>query len=125
MSGLGVVKSLAVTMAVVVLGLATANPAFAQIRSEPPLTDGDGGLVLAAHGYELWLPAPDWLDGEEQQSGTIRPQIDATFRAGETTALLEIYPKGESEALWSTLYGARISTGSAFGLKEYRAVIMS
>ena len=121
---MGAGRSLAAIVGFVVLGLALVNPTLAQIRSEPPLTDSQGGLVLASHGVELWLPAPDWLAADAQQSGEIRNRVDATFRAGESTALLELYPKGEGEALWTTLYGVRISTGTDFSLKEYRAAIM-
>jgi hypothetical protein len=109
----------------VVLGWALAQPAFAQLRSEPPLRDEAGGLLLAAQGVEVWLPAPSWIDPALQQSGNIRPEVEAVFRNSGSGALLEIYPKGESEALWSTVYGVRISTGSRFTLKEYRAAVMS
>jgi hypothetical protein len=122
---MGAGKSVAWIAGVVVLGLSLANPALGQIRSEPPLSDAEGGLVLASQGLALWLPAPDWLGEDIQQSGAIRQQIDATFRSSGNTVLLEIYPKGESEALWNTLYGVRITTGTDFSLKEYRAAIMS
>jgi hypothetical protein len=126
MPALRVLKTLAAIASLVVLslGLGVAAPAWAQLRSEPPLTDADGGLLLTTKGYDVWLPAPNWLDVTAQQSGNMRSLVDATFRAGDTSALLQIYPKGESEALWSTLYGVRISTGASFNLKEYRAAIM-
>ena len=113
--------------AIVLLGLGSAlvAPAWAQLRSEPPLQDQDGGLMLSTEGFELWLPPPDWLDATQQASGNIRAQVDPVFRESEGEALLEIYPKGESEALWSTLYGVRISTGSGFTLKAYREAVMA
>ncbi len=112
-------------MMLVGLGWTLVNPAWAQLRSEPPLHDQDGGLVLSAEGLELWLPPPDWLDETRQASADIRTQVDAVFRTGEGEALLEIYPKGEGEALWSTLYGARISTGSGYTLKAYRDAVLA
>lgn len=125
MGGLGTRKSLAAAVWGALLGLMLGCPALAQIRSEPPLSDRDGGLVLAAQGLELWMPPPDWLDEAGQQSGAIRPLVDAVFRTGDTAALLEIYPKGEGEALWTTLYGARLSQANGSGLKQYRAAVMS
>lgn len=106
------------------LGWVSVHPALSQLRSEPPMVDDAGGLSLAAEGYELWLPAPDWLDDATRQSGAIRQEVDAIFRTAPGEASLEIYPKGEGEALWSTLYGARISTGSPFTLKAYRDAVM-
>ena len=111
--------------AIMLAGLAYSllTPAWAQLRSEPPLGDQDGGLLLSTQGFELWLPPPDWLDGF--QEGNVRTQVDAVFRAGDGEALLEIYPKGEGEALWSTLYGARISQGAGFTLKAYRDAVIT
>ncbi len=121
----GVLNILGYAVVLMGLGWAMVHPALAQLRIDPPLYDADGGLVLAAQGLELWLPPPDWLDETKQASGDIRTQIDAVFRTGEGEALLEIYPKGEGEALWSTLYGVRISTGSGYTLKAYRDAIMA
>ncbi len=118
-------KSVVRALALLTTGWVLVHPAWAQLRSEPPLVDQDGGLSLSAEGYELWLPAPDWLDQANSQSGTLRQQVDATFRAAPGEALLEIYPKGEGEALFSTLYGARISTDSSFTLKAYRDAVMA
>ena len=123
MNGLG--KAVVRAVALVGLGWVLLSPALAQGRSEPPLVDDGGGLTLSAAGYELWLPPPSWLDEAKQNSGAIRQSVDATFRAAPGEALLEIYPKGEGEALWSTLYGARISTGSRFTLPAYRDAVMA
>lgn len=125
MAAAGMLKTIigAATFAALVVGF--GHPALAQIRSEPPLSDAAGGLVLQTQGYDLWLPAPDWLDAAAQQSGGVRPLIDAMFRATPEQALLEIYPRGEGQALWTTLYGARLSIGSGFTLKAYRDAVVA
>lgn len=112
-----------VSMAAALMGL--ASPALAQLRSEPPLSDEQGGLLLQTQGYELWLPAPNWLDTPGRQSDDIMAMVDATFRAAEGEALLEIYPQGEGEALWTSLYGVRLSTDSSFDLTSYRDAVIS
>jgi hypothetical protein len=122
---MGALKYLLALAGLAGMALASVGAAHAQLRSEPPLNDAEGGLILTVEGYELWLPAPGWLDPATQQSGSIVPEVNAVFRSGEGEALLEIYPDGEGEALWSTLYGVRISTGSAFTLKDYRDAVMS
>lgn len=102
------------------LGAATL-PALAQIRSEAPVTEEGGKLFLDALGHHLALPRPDWLTGEEAVLG----RVETSFVAEEGQALLEIYPKGESEALWTTLYGARISRDEQERtLADYRAALM-
>lgn len=102
------------------MGAATM-PALAQIRSEAPITEEGGKLVLDAMGHHLALPRPDWLTGEDAALG----RVETSFVAEEGQALLEIYPKGESEALWTTLYGARISQDeNERTLADYRAALM-
>jgi len=104
----------------IALGVATM-PAAAQIRSTPPLVEEGGKLVLDALGHQLSLPRPDWLTGDDAALG----RVEASFLAEDGQALLEIYPKGESEALWTTLYGARISRDeNERTLADYRAALM-
>ncbi len=99
----------------------SAVPAVAQIRSTPPLVEDSGKLVLDTMGHHLALPRPDWLTGDEAALG----RVETSFLAEEGQALLEIYPKGESEALWTTLYGARISRDeNERTLADYRAALM-
>lgn len=109
-----------VSLVLVALG-AASMPAAAQIRSTPPLVEESGKLVLDTMGHRLSLPRPDWLTGEDAALA----RVDATFLAEDDQALLEIYPKGESEALWTTLYGARISRDeNERTLADYRAALM-
>jgi hypothetical protein len=103
-----------------VLGVA-ATPALAQIRSEAPVVETDGKLVLDALGHHLTMPRPDWLSGDEAALG----RVETSYLAEDGQALLEIYPKGEGEALWTTLYGARISRDeNERTLADYRAALM-
>jgi hypothetical protein len=53
-----------------VLGVA-ATPALAQIRSEAPVVETDGKLVLDALGHHLTMPRPDWLSGDEAALGRV------------------------------------------------------
>lgn len=100
-----------------------ATPAFAQIRSEAPLTQENGMLRLDAMGHRLALPMPDWLAADGAESAL--DQVETTYVAEDGQALLEIYPNGESEALWTTLYGARISRDEQERtLADYRAALM-
>lgn len=110
------------TVSLVLIALSTATaPALAQVRSEAPLVEESGRLVLDALGHHLLLPRPDWLTGEEAALG----RVETSFLAEEGQALLEIYPKGETEALWTTLYGARISRDeNERTLADYRAALM-
>lgn len=109
----------------VVVGMAAlASPAFAQIRSEPPVVEEGNLLVLDAMGHKLSLPLPDWLGSADQLAGNVMPLVDMTFRSDENQALLEVYPKGEIQALWKTLYGARISLEASRPLADYRRAVM-
>lgn len=99
--------------------------AQAQVRSEPPLVAEGDQLVLEAMDQRMVLPMPDWLSEEQRKDGDVRAHLEATYIADETQALLEIYPKGESQALWSTLYGARLTRQTNVSLVDYRAAVMS
>lgn len=111
-------------LGLVLASSALAAPALAQIVSEPPLTEAGNALVLDAIGHNFSLPLPDWLSPAERLSGNVMPLVDATYRADEAQALLEIYPKGETQALWKTLYGARITLEASRPLTDYRSAVM-
>ena len=82
-------------------------------------------LLLGAVEHDLTLPLPDWLSPAERLSGNVIDQVVASYRADASQALLEIYPKGESEADWRTLYGARITLQADRPLDDYRSAVMS
>jgi hypothetical protein len=103
---------------------ALALPAAGQAITEAPLTEAGNALVLDALGHNFSLPLPDWLSSAERLSGNVWPLVDSTYRADENQALLEIYPKGETQALWKTLYGARITLEASRPLTDYRSAVM-
>jgi hypothetical protein len=110
------------TILVLALALgASSAPAFAQIRSEAPLVEEGGKLVLDALNHRLALPMPDWVPA----GNALVDKADTSFIAEDDQALLEIFPKGEGEALWTTLYGARLSRDEQERtLADYRAALM-
>ncbi|HTN63311.1 MAG TPA: hypothetical protein VL147_17450 [Devosia sp.] len=88
----------------------------------PPLAETDGMLTLDRLGHHLVMPMPDWL---ETPSGPIEKQVEIRYLTDARQALVEIRPRGETEALWSTLYGARITLGAELPLTAYRAAVMA
>ena len=109
--------------ALVAAGLLLTGPATAQVASEPPLSTVDNMLVLDAMGQQLTMPMPDWL-GATAMSGDVGAQVETKYVADDKQAVLEILPKGENEALWSTLYGAHITLTADRPLSEYRSELM-
>ncbi len=107
-----------------ILAAMLAAPAAAQTASEPPLTEAGNALVLAAAGHSFSLPLPDWLTPAERLSGNVRPLVEASFVSDANQALLEVYPKGQSEADWTTLFGARITLEASRPLTDYRSAVM-
>lgn len=118
-------RSFARVLGAVLAASALASaPAMAQVISEPPVTEAGNALVLDSIGHSFSLPLPDWLTAAERLSGNVLPLVEATFRSDENQALLEIYPKGETQALWKTLYGARITLEAGRPLTDYRSAVM-
>jgi hypothetical protein len=117
-------RRFACLVSAVVATATLASPALAQIRSEPPVVEEGNALVLDALGHKFSLPLPDWLTPAERLSGNVAPLVEMTFRSDENQALLEIYPKGEIQALWKTLYGARITLEASRPLTDYRRAVM-
>lgn len=109
---------------VVLSGLLTMVPAFAQVVTEAPLVQEGNTLVLTSVGHEFRLPLPDWLTPAERLSGNVQPLVETTFRSDPTQALLEIYPKGQTAEAWTTLYGARITLEASRPLTDYRSAVM-
>lgn len=110
-------------LALATVGLALLGmPAHAQISGEPPLSQNGQSLVLGALGHNLSFPLPDWLTAD--QANDARATIETHYVFDDSQALLEIYPKGETQALWHTLYGARISLGPDRPLTALRNAMM-
>lgn len=118
-------RSRARFLGVLIASAALAAPALAQLATEPPVTEAGNAFVLDAIGHSFSLPLPDWLGSDERTSGNAWSRVDSTYRADDIQALLEIYPKGETQALWKTLYGARISLEPSRPLSDYRSEVMA
>lgn len=112
-------------LAAIVGTCALVAPALAQVGAPPPVSENGTSLVLDAMGHSFAVPFPDWLNADQLRSGNVMALVDATFRINEVQALLEIYPKGETEALWKTLYGASITLTPDQTLREYRDAVMT
>lgn len=103
-----------------VLATALVPAASAQDASEAPVTEANGAIVLEALGHRFSLPRPSWLDAATPLEGN----VETRFQTADGEALLEIFPKGESEAFWQTLYGVRlVADGPA--LTEFRSGVMA
>lgn len=101
---------------------ALAMPVVAQDASQPPLAEADGALTLDRLGHHLTMPMPNWL---QAPSGPIETQVEVRYVGDDRQAVVELRPKGETEALWNTLYGARITLAANRPLAQFRAAVMA
>jgi hypothetical protein len=101
------------------LGL-LAGPVLAQ--ADAPLRAADTGLVLDAVGHALLLPRPDWALDPATDPLTL---VETVFRATGREAVLQLYPRGQTQALWTTLYGARIALEPGRSLPEFRNSVVA
>lgn len=105
------------------LVLAT-SPAAAQSAGALPFASEEGQLVLETLGQRLTLPPPDWAE-DAASIEALAEQISTRFLEESGQAHLEIYPRGEGEAFWSTLYGARVSNQTSMALADFRSVVIN
>lgn len=111
--------------AIVVTGLVLgAAPALAQTGPALPFTSENGLLALEALGQRLVLPRPDWVDAGADMA-SLAEQVSTRFFEDFGQAQLTIYKRGEGEAFWSTLYGARISDQTNMELAEFRSRVVN
>lgn len=99
-------------------------PVAAQPADPLPVAQAGNVLQLDAVGHRFALPLPDWLRSAERLSGDVLPLVEASFVGDASQALLEIYPKGQTDADWTTLYGARITLEASRPLADYRSAVM-
>ncbi|QQR38834.1 hypothetical protein [Devosia rhizoryzae] len=106
----------------VLAAMALVSPALAQTTAPAlPVTTEEGHLVLEAQEQKFSLPKPDWIDqAAENWSELVSPR----FTEIGNQAHLEIYPRGEGEAFWTTLYGARVTSMAEPVLAEVRAAVI-
>ncbi len=100
------------------------SPALAQAGGALPFTRADGHLVLETLGQKLTLPVPDWAS-ETASEAELAEQISTRFLEERGQAHLEIYKRGEGEAFWTTLYGARVSNQQSMSLADFRSVVIN
>lgn len=98
--------------------------AAAQVAGALPFTSENGQLILETLGQRLSLPAPDWVE-DTSSADALAEAVSTRFLEESGQAHLEIYPRGEGEAFWSTLYGARVSNQAGMSLAEFRSVVIN
>ena len=99
-----------------------AGPVLAQ--SAPPalpVTAEGGQLVLEAQEQKLTLPKPDWIETADADWAEL---VSTRFNTVGNQSHLEIYPRGEGEAFWTTLYGARLTRMADPVLSDFRSVVI-
>ena len=101
-----------------------SSPALAQVEGSLPFTRADGHLVLQTLGQTLTLPVPDWAL-ETTSEAELAELVSTRFLEESGQAHLEIYRRGEGEAFWTTLYGARISNQTDMSLADFRSVVIN
>lgn len=101
-----------------------AMPALAQDAGAVPLAADAQHFVLTTFDENLTLPLPDWLELRDAAPGALLERVSVRYHQDEREARLEIYPRGEGEALWSRLYGARIFQQPNLALTNLRAAII-
>lgn len=99
-------------------------PAAAQQSNALPLRAEAEHLVLNAPGQQMTLPLPDWAELAGAPAEGLLERVSAHVREDEGEVQLEIYPRGEGQALWSRLYGARIFNQPNLPLADLRSVII-
>lgn len=103
---------------------AQAVPALAQDSNSLPLSNAGNLLVLEAVGQKVTMPFPSWLADRAPSAEQLRDLTSLKFSEIGDQATLEIYPRGEGEAFWSTLYGARVTRQADSTLAQLRSVII-
>lgn len=103
--------------------LLTPAATLAQSGARLPFSHESGQLVLETLGQRLVLPPPDWVDVTALD--TIAEQVSTRFLEDAGQAQLTIYKRGEGEAFWSTLYGARLNTRTDIDLAQFRSLVVN
>ncbi|WP_131798262.1 hypothetical protein [Devosia elaeis] len=104
--------------------LLLAMPAGAHQAEAVPLEVAAEHLTLRALDQTLALPLPDWTELQGAAPATMLDLVSVHFREADGQARLEIYPRGEGEALWSRLYGANIFAQPGLTLADLRTAMI-
>lgn len=113
-------KSAMAGLAFVLLAL----PVGAQQTEAVPLEVDAEHLTLNALNQTLALPMPDWTEVQGAAPEEMLDLLSVHFQETGGQARLEIYPRGEGEALWSRLYGASIFNQPGLTLTNLRAAMI-
>jgi len=100
------------------------GPASGQATIDLPFAHANGMLVLETLGQKLTLPPPDWA-AEAASIEELAELVSTRFLEESGQAHLEIYRRGEGEAFWTTLYGARVSNQASMSLGDFRSVVIN
>ncbi len=110
--------------AVILTTALLAMPVLAQEAGALPLQAEADQFVLTVFDQQLKLPLPDWLELADATPEALLERVSVNFREDTTQARVEIYPRGEGEALWSRLYGARIFQQPELTLADLRTAVI-
>jgi hypothetical protein len=110
--------------AVILTTALLAMPVLAQEAGALPLQAEADQFVLTVFDQQLKLPLPDWLELADATPDALLERVSVNFREDTTQARVEIYPRGEGEALWSRLYGARIFQQPELTLADLRTAVI-
>ena len=98
-----------------------ATQTQAQTGARLPFSSEGDRLVLETLGQRLSFPRPDWVDAD----AALAEGISTRFVGDGDQSRLEIYKRGEGEAFWSTIYGARVSAPTDMALADFRALVVN
>ncbi len=109
----------------VLANLVLALPALAQGNNALPLQVDAQQFLLNTFEQGISMPLPDWLELQGATPDTLLDRVSVYFREDEAESRLDIYPRGEGEALWSRLYGARFFRQPNLPLTNLRSAIIN
>lgn len=101
-----------------------AMPVAAQQADAVPLEANSEHFVFNALSQNLALPLPDWAELAGAEPDALLDRVSVSVRQDENLARVEIYPRGEGQAFWSRLYGARIFNQPDLTLASLRTAII-
>jgi hypothetical protein len=102
-------------------GSVLASPA----QEQPPLVANGDTMVLSTLGQSLSTPVPDWLEGGQADGANPADSTPSHYVADDREALLELYPPGETQALWTQNYGIRLARNNGRSLGAIRSAVMA
>lgn len=109
---------------IVSLLLILSAPALGQDAGAAPLRIDGEALWFDAQDHQLKLPMPPWADPIPATAEDLAQSTTSRFIDDGTLARVDLFPRGEGEAFWTSLYGARISRQANPVLADFRAVVV-